>query len=113
MPTYLRAEPETFSAWRDEIPRSYPERRRWRNPVGWGAQHANDQTLFTLWNETAREFHYPLEEEGESWIRNIFGDGDLVLAGWLICITTACPPVPISADHPNDAGDCYGPWAVI
>jgi hypothetical protein len=55
----------------------------------------NDQAPFTLWNEETRKCREPSSEEA-SWIRNMFGDGDLVIGGWLLCITTAYLPNPIS-----------------
>ena len=79
---------------RDAISHAHPEPQRWQNPGGWGARHMNDKAPFTLWDEENRQFRGPSREE-RTWIRSKFGEGDLLITGWLLCIETAHPPQPI------------------
>ena len=79
---------------RDTISHAHPDPQRWQNPGGWGARHMNDKAPFTLWDAENRQFRGPSREE-RTWIRSKFGEGDLLITGWLLYIETAHPPQPI------------------
>ncbi|KAJ5604535.1 hypothetical protein N7510_009689 [Penicillium lagena] len=73
---------------------SHPEPKRWENPGAWGARHMNDAAPFTLWDGQNCKFRSPTCEEW-AWIRNKFGNGQVIMSGWFISIETTRPPQPV------------------